>query len=139
MILTSCSIYSQKLTCKDFKEGIFIVPKDSLVPFSYKIIRKGNRQIEFAINLNEIKDKELRELPELNQKAFELIEWVDDCSYKLKYAPSKMSLTKSQQFINDNGGILTELIKIKENCFYYKSTLKANGKIQRLDGVFCKS
>jgi len=123
--------YSQELTCKDFKNGTFIVPKDEMIPTSFKIIRNGNSQIEFVMNPDEVDE------PELKEKAYEIIEWIDDCTYKLKYDESKMKLTESKQFINDNGGIMTEMIKIEGKCFYYKSTLTVNGQTQRIDGKIC--
>lgn len=130
--------YSQNLTCKDFKNGTFIVPKDSISPITYKIIRKGNTQIELATNLHEIDPNLLKTYPHLKDKFYETIEWIDDCTYKLKYDVTKMKMSDELLFINNHGGLLTELIKIEGNCFYYKSTLNVNGEIQRVDGKFCK-
>ncbi len=127
-VFTSCA---QEVTCVDFKNGEFYVPADEETPFSYKIIRSGNKQIEV------LQDPENKIGDDFNKKAFEIIEWIDDCTYRLKYDESKMNLTKNQQFINDNNGILTELIKIEGTCFYYKSTLKVKGEEQRIDGKIC--
>ncbi len=49
-----------------------------------------------------------------------------------------MQLTEYQQFINDNNGVMTALIKIEENCFYVTSTLSANGETQTIDSKICK-
>jgi len=49
-----------------------------------------------------------------------------------------MELTEYQKFLNDNNGVLTELVKIEGKCFFYKATLSANGKIQVLNGKICK-
>lgn len=127
-LFTSCA---QEMTCADFKNGEFYVPADEETPFNYKIIRNGNKQIEILL------DPENKISDDFNKKAFEIIEWIDDCTYRLKYDESKMNLTKNQQFINDNNGILTEVIKIEEKCFYYKSTLIVNGEIERIDGKIC--
>lgn len=131
ILIIGFNSYSQELTCKDFKNGTFIVPKDEMIPTSFKIIRNGNSQIEFVMNPDEVDE------PELKEKSYEIIEWIDDCTYKLKYDESKMKLTESKQFINDNGGIMTEMIKIEGKCFFYKSTLTVNGQTQRIDGKIC--
>jgi len=31
-----------------------------------------------------------------------------------------------------------EVLEIKGNCFYYKSTMTVNTKIERIDGKLCK-
>ncbi|PVW16317.1 hypothetical protein DDV96_03375 [Marixanthomonas spongiae] len=127
-MFTSCA---QKLTCADFKNGEFYVPADEETPFNYKIIRKGNKQIEILL------DPENKIADDFNKKAYEIIEWIDDCTYRLKYDENRMKITKNQQFINDNNGILTELIKIEGTCYYYKSTLNVNREIERIDGRIC--
>ncbi len=56
MILIGFNIYSQKLKCKDFKQGTFIIPNDKTLPISFKIIRNGNSQIEISIKTLNKKD-----------------------------------------------------------------------------------
>ncbi len=118
--------FAQDLTCKDFKEGAFVVPADSITKISYEIIRKGNTQ------------KEIVSDPEFKQVSFGKIKWITDCSYKTNYDTTKMKLTKYQEFINKNGGVLVEMIKIKGKCFYFKSMLKIGDKTERIDGKLCK-
>ena len=121
--MNSCA---QNLTCADFKEGTFIVPGEVKEDIPYKIVRNGNFQTEIVSD------------PEYKQTSYILLDWIDDCSYKSTYDVTKMELTDYQKFINKNGGILTELIKIDGKCFYFKSTLKADGKTERIDGKLCK-
>ncbi len=123
MGLSSCA---QELTCKDFREGTFIVPRELKHDIPYKIVRKGNTQTEIVSD------------PEFKQTSYIILEWIDDCSYKSTYDVKKMELTDYQKFINENGGILTELIKINGKCFHFKSTLTVDGKTERIDGKLCK-
>ncbi|TBV25152.1 hypothetical protein DMZ43_12635 [Meridianimaribacter sp. CL38] len=125
IVFLSINSFSQNLTCKDFKEGTFFVPSDSETLVSYKIIRNGNSQVEIVTD------------PEFEQTIYVIIEWIDDCSYRSFYDTEKMTLNDYQKFINENGGILTELKEIKGKCFFFKSTLSANDDIQVINGKFC--
>lgn len=126
-ILIGLSSSAQDLTCKDFREGTFIVPaSDSLEFPSYKIIRKGDFQTESVTS------------PKYQQTIYVKIKWIDNCSYRSTYDSSKMKLTEYQKLMNTSGGILVEIIKIKERCSFFKSTLTINGKTQRIDGQLCK-
>lgn len=115
--------YSQNLTCKDFKEGKFYIPNKENDSIKFNIIREGNTQIE--INLS-------------GKKTYTLIEWTDECTYKIKMDESKTELDESQQFVNDNGGLLVEKLKIEGKCLYYKSSLSIGGEEMRVDGKICK-
>jgi hypothetical protein len=137
-ILSSTSLFSQKLTCKDFKTGTFYIQKDSISPFDYKILRFKNHQIETVSNLHEIDPKLLEKFPELKGKFYENITWVDDCSFKLKFDGSKMKLTDSMKEMNHNGGLLIEKIKIEGKCFYYKSSMTIKNEVQSVYGKICK-
>ncbi|WP_422081161.1 hypothetical protein [Ulvibacterium sp.] len=118
---------AQELTCADFKNGTFIVPKKSEDEPDYKLIRNGNSQTEVI----QIQGQTIT--------LYGILEWIDECSYKLTYDKTKMKLPKEIQFINDNGGIKAELIKIANKCFYYKSVLIIDGKeTKRIDGKYCQ-
>ncbi len=67
-----------------------------------------------------------------------IIEWIDECTYKLTYDSTKSELTDFQKMVNGLGGFMNEMIKIEGNCFYFKSTLKYNGGEQSIEGNFCK-
>ncbi|RTE52250.1 hypothetical protein EHW67_18880 [Arenibacter aquaticus] len=117
---------AQELTCADFKNGTFIVPKASEDSPEYKLVRDGNSQMEII---------------EMNGQTITLygiLEWIDECSYKLIYDETKMNLPEEIQFVNDNGGIVSEMLKIEDNCFFYKSVLIVDGKeTKRIDGKYC--
>jgi hypothetical protein len=132
LILTGINSYAQELTCEDFKNGSFYVPADKETLLTYILIRNGNQQTEI------VEDPKNTLGNDYNKTAYELIEWIDDCTYRLKYDETKMELTEYQKFLNDNNGILTELVKIEGKCFYYKATLNANGETQIMNGKICK-
>ena len=129
IVFNSCA---QELTCKDFMNGEFYVPADEETPLSFTIIRRGNFQTEI------IQDPKNKLGSTHNKTLHTIIEWIDDCTYRLRYDENKTKLSEHQKFINENNGVLTELIKIEGNCFYYKSTLNVQGQIKRIDGKMCK-
>jgi len=132
-ILTGINCYSQKLTCSDFKNGTFWATTSEPVELNWKIVRKGNKQTEIITEL----PKELIEAGFPAEPIHAIINWIDDCTYRLAYDESKSTLSESQKLINSLGGILTELVKIEGKCFYYKSTLKFEGNEQVINGSLC--
>ncbi len=126
ILLTAIGLKAQSLSCSDFKNGTFIVPKVSEDLPDYKLIRNGNSQMEII------------EMSGQTLNLYGILEWINECSYKLTYDGSKMKLPEELQFINDNGGIICEMIKIENKCFYYKSVLIIDGKeAHRIDGKYC--
>lgn len=127
IILIGLNSCAQDLTCSDFKNGTFIIPNKSGELLNHKLVRNENSQMEFY---NSIENKKIN---------YGTIEWINDCSYRLKFDETKMDLTDDLKYINKNGGIITEMIKIEGKCFYYKSVLIVDGKVaKRIDGSFCK-
>jgi len=124
-------IYAQDLQYSDFKNRNFYVEEDEFLPLGYKIIREGNSQVEI------VQDPENKLGSDFTKTSYEIIEWIDNCTYRLKYDKTKMQLSEYQQFLNDNNGVLTELLKIEGKCFFVKSTLNVNGEIQRIDSKMC--
>lgn len=132
VLLIGLTTSAQELTCSDFKNGNFFVPADNQTILAYKIIRNGNQQTEI------VEDPENILGTDFNKTAYEIIEWIDDCTYRLKYDESKMELSEYEKFLNDNNGVLNEMVKIEGKCFYFKSTLNVNGKTQSMTGKICK-
>ncbi len=131
-IFFSLTSFSQDMTCNDYKNGKFIAVTDTEPPIEFEITRNGAEQIEVLKDPNGIYPEEFK------TDQFGKIEWIDECSYKLKYDGSKMELSEFQIAANENGGSLNEIYKIEENCFYYKSTMKINGKLETMSGKICK-
>lgn len=119
-ILTSCS---KQLNCENFKTGNFIVPTDTEGVEPYRIIRKGEEQIEI--------DNE-------GIKRYSKIKWLNDCNYLISFDETKMDLNDFQKRVNEVGGILVKVKEVKGKCLYYTSNIKGDSKSQSIDGVLCK-
>jgi hypothetical protein len=126
--------FGQELSCGDFKEGTFVAEMTEPVKVEWKIVRVGNYQTEFPGELpDELKGTDFPIDPR-----YGIIEWIDDCTYKLTYDSTKSELTDMQKMVNKLGGFINEMVKIEGDCFYYKSTLKYDGGEQSIEGKFCK-
>ena len=134
IILIGANSYSQELTCESFHNGTFIIPADDTLPFSIKVERNGNYQSEIIINPEVIDAEDSK----LRKKVFEIIDWIDDCTYRLKYDKTKMELDEHQKFVNRNGGLLVEMVKIDGSCFYYNSSMTVDGEVMSVKGKICK-
>ncbi|MFD1614935.1 hypothetical protein [Gelatiniphilus marinus] len=132
-ILFGLNAVSQNLECQDFKNGTFIMTIEKPLPSLTKITRRGNNQTEALLE----KPKEL-EYMNIPNKAHITLNWIDDCTYIGKYNSAKTKLLEYQKFINHNGGILVEKIKIEGKCFFYRSTLKLKDESIIIDGKICK-
>ena len=97
---------------------------------SYMIVRKGNIQIEYIKGAkNNIDNKPLPIT----------LQWVDECSYRLKFNDRKMKIKDFQKKINDNNGILVEITSINGSCMEYKSSFTSKeGKTTEQKGTICK-
>lgn len=126
--------YGQDLKCENFKDGTFTLEATEPFKMKFKIIRKGNEQKEILVEVPE----ELKDSGLLNFTVYGIVEWIDDCSYRLTYDESKMELDDTQKMINSVGGVLTQYIKVEENCVHYKSLIKYNESELVIDGVICK-
>ncbi len=114
---------SEKLDCIGITEGTFIMPQDTEETKSYKIIRKGDIQKEINDGI---------------ETSYSKVEWLNPCSYILKYDESQMELSDFQKEVNQVGGIIVEVTKVKGNCFYYTSNIKGDPPSERINGVMCK-
>ena len=143
--LNSCA---QKLTCSDFKIGTFYIPEteemskytieanDSIAELTDKrdlsikkwiVVREKNTQIEWKNGIG-------NGIPE-----YEIIEWIDDCTYRLTYDASKSELDDGKKWVNENNGIVVSKTKIENKCLYYTATMTTND-VQKIsqDGIICK-
>lgn len=126
--------FAQNLKCEDFREGTFTIENTSPVKMNGKLIRNGSEQCEIYAEL----PTEFKSLGLENKSIYGKLQWIDDCSYRMTYDELKYELSESEKLINSFGGILTELVKIEENCFYYKSSVKFNGNVMVVYGIICK-
>lgn len=128
-IFFELNTFSQEIDCKKLKDGIFYAEVSEPTPIKWQVTREGNSQVEQAIESDDGKS---------NQLLYEIIEWIDDCTYRLKYDSTRFELNPMQRMINDNGGALNQIIGIEGNCHYYKSTIKINGIEQSMEGKLCR-
>ncbi len=133
LILLGLKVASQNLDCKDFKNGTFIVTIEQPSRIVSKVIRRGNNQTE--IILEKAKELENSGLP---NKVLLKLNWIDKCTYVITLNPAKSKSKGYNKFINDNGGILVEKIKIEDRCMYYRSTLKIEDESIVTYGKMCK-
>ena len=147
-VLIGIKSYSQKLSCSDFKSGTFYIPtseeldkfsissKDSIIEYSiirkekinrYLVIRKEKTQTEWKEGVN-------NGIPE-----YETIEWLSDCTYRLKYDSKKTELSSEKKWVNDNNGIVVSKIRIFGKCMEYEATMTTNdGRKITQKGTLCK-
>lgn len=118
-LLGSLSVFSQSLDCEDFKDGIYYAEISEPINVKWKITRNGNQQIEEVIELPE----EAKKIGYPTEPQYQIIEWIDDCTYHSKYDGTKFKLSQSQKMMNDNGGVLTKIVKVEGNCYYYVGDL----------------
>ena len=139
---------AQDLTCADFKIGNFYIPEDdelknytiilndSINEFTidrdkyikkWVIIREKNTQTEWVNGLNN------------GTPLYAIIEWIDDCTYRLTYDGNKTKLKDYEKWVNENNGIVVENVQIIGKCMKYKGTMTTNDeeKISQ-NGTICK-
>ena len=102
-------------------------------PMKWKVTRKGHQQVEEVIELPEA----AKEISFSTNPRYEIIEWINDCTYRLKYDETKMELSNTQKIINENGGVLTRIVRIEGKRHYYISTLSINGEESSMEGKLC--
>ncbi|MFY0630770.1 MAG: hypothetical protein JXR05_10345 [Flavobacteriaceae bacterium] len=116
----------KKLTCIDFKKGTFFNPVDSIVKKKITIVRKDSTQIESVEGEERV--------------VYETIEWIDDCTYRLKFDSSKMELNDFQVWANKNNGLVVRKLKIEGKCMIYSATMTTEeGKKLTQKAKLCKN
>lgn len=118
------SVFTQSLSCNDFKEGNFYIETQEGQVRTYDVYRDGDSQIEYASSGE-------------GENVYIDIEWIDDCTYRLTFDPNAQ-LSETERFINDVGGALVEMTKIEGNCFFYRSTIVVLGEDVIINGKICK-
>ncbi|WP_348741975.1 hypothetical protein [Tenacibaculum sp. 190524A05c] len=148
VLLICFKSWTQKLSCNDFKIGTFYIPtteeinkyrieaNDSIAEMIQKrdlsikkwiVVRDKNTQIEWTNGIGNGK-------PE-----YEIIEWLDDCTYRLTYDATKSKLNDEKKWVNENNGIVVTKTKIENNCMFYTATMTTNdGQKISQNGIICK-
>ena len=127
-VITSITLSAQEevLTCKDFKEGTFIVPGDERIPDTF-IIRDGNQQTEIL---------------EINGKREESvidIVWVSDCVYTVAFNMEINDPATLPGTEEDKKMVITVTMKsIEGNCAYFEAVGTGRAKDFVVPGTICK-
>ncbi len=137
VLLIGLTTSAQELTCADFKVGTFYIPtsdemkkytvssNDSINKMTaerdlsinrYIVVREKNTQTEWKNGIN-------NDIPE-----YEILEWIDDCTYRLTYDESKAELDEGKKWVNENNGIVVSKLKIDGKCLFYDATMTKNFK-----------
>lgn len=143
--LNSCA---QELTCSDFHLGEFYIPTTEELE-NFRIIKNDSiqdfeLQLDSTVTKTVIERKENTQIEWTNgigngQPAYEKIEWIDDCTYRLTYDESKMELDETEKWTNENNGIVVTKRRIENNCLFYTATMTTNnGEKLSQNGVICK-
>jgi len=145
--LIGLKINAQELTCSDFKIGTFYIPtsdemkkykitsNDSISEMTaerdlnvnrYVVIREKNSQTEWKNGIGN------------GNPTYEILEWIDDCTYRLTYDSSKGEMDEMTKWVNENNGIVVSKIKIEGKCLFYDATMTTNeGQKISQEGVIC--
>ncbi len=124
LLLPLGAVLGQGMTCADFKQGNFYIETQEDQIRKYDVYRDGDTQVEFATSGE-------------GENVYIAIEWINDCTYRLSFDPN-YPLTETEQFINEVGGALVEMIKIEGNCFFYRSTIIVQGEDVIINGKICR-
>lgn len=130
---TIINVYAQKLDCEAYKKGVFYGEVAEPFKIKWKVTRTDSQQIEEVIDL----PKEAKEIGYSVNPQYEIIEWIDECTYRLMYDGEKFELSETQMLINQNGGALTKIIKVEDNCYYYVSTILIGDNETSMEGKLC--
>ena len=133
LLSLSSSIYGQELDCSNFRDGVFYAEISKPITLKWRVIRNGNQQVEEVVELPE----EVKGIDYPTHPRYEIIEWIDGCTYRLKYDETKFELSETEKIINKNGGVLTRIVRIEGKCHYYISTLSINGEESSMEGKLC--
>ncbi|MEH6682521.1 MAG: hypothetical protein V7724_18415 [Sediminicola sp.] len=148
LFLIVLSSRAQDLTCSDFKTGKFYIPqseelreytvafRDSIIKFMpekdstanrYIVVRSERTQTEWKNGINQ------------GSPRHEIIEWIDECSYRLTFDEAKSIMDEEMKWINDNNGIVVSKLQIEEKCMIYDATMTTTeGHIISQKGIICK-
>ncbi len=122
IVCNSC----QKDKFENFRQGTFYIPGNQNNVEKYIVIRKENSQVVYKNNLQ---DKN----PE-----FQVLERIDNKTYRITYDSSKAKLTENQKRINKNNGFIIENIKVEEDCLIYKSTMTLDDEKYEYNSKMCE-
>nr|WP_321222658.1 hypothetical protein [uncultured Psychroserpens sp.] len=113
LLMVGATSFGQKLKCKKFKTGTFIIPGDANIPQS---TLKRNKTSQFeSISATEFLDLD--------------ITWVDDCNYVLtiKKDTPEEDISEVEKLIEEGGGLRIEMLKTVKDTMYFRAIATIKG------------
>lgn len=132
--IVSLNAKSQALTCEDFIEGTFIVTLPKFPGVEWKIIRSADNQTEM---ISKCPEKYIQ-MGFPVDTVFGKVRKTEKCIYHLRYDENKMALNDFHKYVNEMGGIKTEILKIEGDCCFFVSTYYQDNKEVKFEGKMCK-
>jgi len=124
LIIISLFNSNSNLNCKDFKKGSFHVKEPNGTEIYYTLERYEFNQIETNI---------------FGDKIYYTIKWINDCSYLQKFDGTKMKLTDEMKMVNEDGGMIVELLEMKnDSTITFQSYVKKFKDLSLVKGEFRK-
>jgi len=123
--VVSFSIHAQEteVDCSDLKTGTFIIPADSFVPFSSKIVRKENHQREYISDGSERSSR---------------LKWLSPCSYLMVPSPKKEGEDPEEEIMRQYGGIKVNITSRKGDTIYFTGRFLKAPKEMELNAFMIK-
>jgi hypothetical protein len=111
-----------EVVCSDFKLG------------SYQIVMSGDSESYYSIERNEMTQIEINEY---GDKVYYTIKWTSECSYIQTFDKHKMNLTDEMKMVNGDGGMVVELLEVKnDSCIAFMSYVRKFKKLSLRYGEF---
>ncbi|WP_139959967.1 hypothetical protein [Flavicella sediminum] len=119
ILATSIISCEKKLNCTDFRTGEFLISSDTIFTNAHTVIRNETSQIQISPK---------------GDSLFAKVEWINDCSFKLKFDKNKMRLSTFQLNVNRQGGIHVQYGQSENDVMPFKSLLKGETKSETYSG-----
>lgn len=124
MICFSLFNSDSNLNCVDFKKGSFHVKEPNGTEIYYTLERDEFSQIETNM---------------FGDKVYYTIKWINECSYLQKFDKTKMKLTDEMKMVNGDGGMIIELLEMKnDSTIIFQSYVKKFKDLSLMKGEFSK-
>ena len=124
MFIFSLFNLNSNLSCEDFKNGSFHVKEPNGTEIYYTLERDEFSQIETNM---------------FGDKVYYTIKWINDCSYLQKFDKTKMKLTDEMKMVNRDGGMIIELLEVKnDSTIRFQSYVKKFKDLSFVKGEFSK-
>lgn len=120
LVSVSCE---KKTNCANFRTGNYLISKDSLFKNPSKLVKTEHTQYQVSSQ---------------GDTLFAKVKWLNDCSYRLTFDKSKMTLSPFHINVNNREGFLVEFGIPSGDIMPYVSVLKGETKTEVFRGYLKK-